>query len=166
MSAEDDTVYDVQWQALEGTPLGDMMDRSTLIAETREVATRCPLLVGEVQVVEGSVRMTKFDGVARAAIGQIVYAPRTMPRYTGVHELAHIVHRRSNLGGRSHGPEWRGVYVDMLRIVYGEVYGDLMREAFYLSLIPADDIRLAAASAPLIDIDALTAVTQKVRWLG
>lgn len=163
--SEDEHVYLTEQAAFEGTPLDDMHDRSSIILECREIITECPVLVGPVTVLEGRVNMTRYGGIARPGRRTITFAPRMMGRYLAVHEVSHIVHARSGLGGRSHGPEWRGIYVDMVEIVYDVRYAHLLRHAFLEAGIPANGPFLPKTGQPIINIDALTDVTRTVRWL-
>ena len=164
MNREDQRVYAVQVLAFEGTSLNDMADRRSLMAETREVVTGVPLLAGSVTIEEGSVRMSVADAYAQS-VGRIVFAPRTMRRFTAVHEIAHIVHHRSHLSGTDHGPEYRGIYVDLITIVYGRRYGDLLHDAFVSTGLAVTKAHLPMTDAPLINIDVLTDATLGSRWL-
>lgn len=166
MTIEDQRVYEAQRIAFEGTPLGDMMDRRSLILETREIATELPVLVGQITVGEGNVRMTKTDAYAQPMINRIVFAPNVMGRYVAVHEIAHIVHRRSPIKtGTSHGWEYRGIYADLIAIVYGHRYGELLRDAFCQYAMSVSNPALPQTGTPLIDIDALVTSAQESRWL-
>jgi hypothetical protein len=165
MSREDEHVYTVQDEAFRDTPLGDWHDRSSLILEAREIAAECPVLVGPVWVVEGSVHMTSAAATARPGRKTITFAPRAMNRYIAVHEIAHIVHARSGMGGRGHGPQYRGIFVEMTEIVYGERYGILLYEAFLTAGLPVASARLPKTGTPIIDIDKLVESVQEVRWL-
>lgn len=165
MTIEDDRVYDVQVLAFEGTPLNDMADRRSLMAEAHEIATGLPVLAGPITIVEGNVRMTTHDAYAQS-FGRIVFAPRTMRRFTAVHEIAHIVHRRSPINtGTAHGWEYRGIFADMIAIVYGERYGELLRDAFCEQGMSVSHPALPRTGVPLIDIDALADATLGSRWL-
>ena len=164
MTIEDNRVYLVQELAFEGTILGEMSDRRSLIAEAHEIATGLPLLVGFIDIGEGSVRMSKTDAYAQS-FGRIVFAPRAMRRFTAVHEIAHIVHQRSPYNGTPHGKEYRGVFVEMISMVYGQRYGELLRDAFLTSGLDVWYIGLPTLDDPLINIDALADATLGSRWL-
>jgi hypothetical protein len=164
MTIEDERVYEAQRIAFESTPLGDMMDRRSLILEAREIATELPVLVGPVTVEEGSARMTKTDAYAQPLINRIVFAPNVMGRYVAVHEVAHIVHKRSPIKtGTSHGWEYRGIYADLTAIVYGHRYGELLRDVFCSFGMSVSNPALPQTGVPIIDIDAMADATS--RWL-
>jgi hypothetical protein len=165
---EDQRVYEAQQAAFEGTPLGDLTDRTSLILETREIITELPLLVGEVVVEEGRTSMTKTAAYAQPGFhripSRIVFAPNVMARFIAVHEVAHIVHSRSNLNtGTSHGWEYRGIFADLTAIVYGDRYGELLRDAFCEYGMSVSNPALPRTGVPIIDIDRLADMTR--RWL-
>lgn len=160
---EDRLVYDLEYAAFEGTPLGDRMDRHSLIHDVHEIVDHCFHLTGDITVEEGHVRMTRTAGYAQGQ--RIVFAPNRLGRYVAGHEVAHVVHRRVKTGGTSHGPEWRAVYAEMTSIVYGERYGRLLREAFMSASLPVHATLLPHPPKPIIDIDVLARASQEVRWL-
>jgi len=161
---EDTIVYRTEVLAFSGTPLGDRQDRASLIHEAHEIVTQCSVLVGEITIEEGSAHMTRNDAYAQG-MGRIVFAPTDIRRHIAVHEIAHIVHARSNLRGRSHGQEWRGVYATMLGIVYGSRYEELIREAFRINGLFVQDVNLGTSAPPIIQLDVFAAATQRTRWL-
>jgi hypothetical protein len=164
MSREDDLAYGAEALAFTGTPLGDTCDRRELISLTIEIAAdpRLVAFIGDVFVEESRVDMTSACAYSR---GQTIrFAPTDMGRSTPVHELAHVVHARSGLGGRSHGPEWRAVFVWLLRAAHGEAYADQLREVFELSGLELADVSLPTIDGPPVnDIDSLAAAT--IRWI-
>lgn len=164
-TVEDTLVYRTEALAFSDTPLNDLQDRSSLILETREITTECPVLVGKLTVEEGPVSMTVTNAYAQPGLNRIVFAPKPMYRHIAVHEIAHVVHHRLNTGGRQHGPQWRAVYVDMISITYGDHYGDLLRQAFTEVGLTLGFAGLPASGTPIIDIEALAAATQRSRWL-
>lgn len=162
---EDLLVYDTERLAFAGTPLGDRLDRHSLIRETCELAAHPSIvpLVGQVTVTEGTARYAA--NVAHAAGQRIVFAPNLIERFVPVHELAHVVHRRAALGGRSHGPEYRAVYADLAGIAYGYQYRDLLWHAFDEVGLHVHPARLPMAPSPVIDVDRLAGLSGGVRWL-
>jgi hypothetical protein len=162
---EDECVYDAQRLAFAGTPLADRFDRRSLIAETIEIAEHPWVVpfVGQVEVGEASVRLTKWTAYAN---GQTIrFAPNTASRYTPVHELAHIVARRAHVGGTTHGPGFRAIYAELAAVVYGPQYGRLLREAFHEQGLSVGPAILPLPVKPIIDIDRLADAGSEVRWL-
>jgi hypothetical protein len=165
MSTEDDLLYAAEDLAFQGTPLADQFDRSTLIAEVKEIARHPAVspLVGMVAVSEATVRLV--SSVAYAEGQTIKFAPNRMQRYVAVHELAHVVKRRSGLAGSSHGPEYRAMYADLTAIAYGQAYGVLLRQAFHEMGLSVHSATLPLPISPVIDIDLLADQSGGSRWL-
>ena len=165
MSAEDDLLYAAEDLAFQGTPLGDRMDRTTLMAEVKEIARHPAVspLCGNVAVGETTVRMVSSAAYAQ---GQTIkFAPNRMQRFVAVHELAHVVFRRTGIPGTSHGPEYRAVYVDLVTIVYGIRYGNLLREALHEMGLSLHTLMLPLPGSPVIDIDRLADMSGGSRWI-
>jgi hypothetical protein len=164
VTVEDDRLYVAEDLAFAGTPLGDQCDRRELISLTREIAAdpRLVAFVGDVTVGESRSDMTRMGAYARGTV--VKFAPRRIPRFVAVHELAHVVHDRSGLGGTSHGPEYRGVYVWLVGAVHGAQYAAQLRETFVLSGLGVADVGLPTVEGPpVVDIDTLAAAT--IRWI-
>jgi hypothetical protein len=165
-TTQDERVYDAQRLAFEGTPLGDMFDRRSLIAETREIAEHPWVLpfVGQVYVGEASVRLA--TQAAYAQYQTIRFAPNIVGRHVAVHELAHIIARRAHVDEREHhGPGYRAIYAELAAVVYGPHYGRLLREAFFEQGLEVGPAKLPLPVSPIIDIDRLAEVGSGVRWL-
>jgi hypothetical protein len=160
---EDRKVYGLEGLAFTDTPLHDQVDRHSLIAEVAEIQRGVPHLTGEITAEESSVRLTTAAAYAQGQ--RIAFAPRWSSRYVAVHEVAHIVHYRAKLGGNSHGAEYRGIYAELVSLVYGDRYGRLLREVFIEAGLLIHPVSLGHLPKPIIDIDALAAATQEVRWL-
>jgi hypothetical protein len=164
MSVEDDRLYAAEDLAFAGSPLGDQCDRRELISLTREIAAdpRLVAFIGDVTVGESRSDMTRAGAYAKGSV--IKFAPRRMSRFVAVHELAHVVHHRSGMGGSSHGPEYRASYVWLVGAVHGAQYADQLRETFVLSGLHVTDVSLPTIEGPPVnDIDQLAAAT--VRWI-
>jgi hypothetical protein len=162
---EDERLYEAQRLAFAGTPLMDMFDRHSLIAETREIATNpwVTPFVGQVEVGEASVRLAKWTAYAN---GQTIrFAPNICSRYVAVHELAHIVTRRAHIEGTTHGSGYRAIYAELTAVVYGPQYGRLLREAFLEQGLSVGPALLPLPAKPIIDIDRLADASSGVRWL-
>jgi hypothetical protein len=162
---EDECVYDAQRLAFAGTPLIDMFDRRSLIAETREIATNPWItpFVGQVTVEEATVRLAKWTAYVEDQT--IRFAPNIVSRYVAVHELAHVITRRAHIVGTAHGPGYRAIYAELTAVVYGPQYGQLLREAFYEQGLSIGPAILPLPAKPIIDIDRLADASRGVRWL-
>lgn len=160
MTIEDDKVYTAEAIALEGTPLADRFNYRSLIEEGRSIVRHgaLHLLVGDVKFEEGRTYMTSAGGYAR--LSSIVLAPTSLPRLIIPHEIAHVVHGRSGLSGRAHGPEYRSAYVAVISSIYGREYGDMLRDEFEAQGLP-----LSGAMFPIIDDGPIYDIPQLVRWI-
>jgi hypothetical protein len=167
MSA-DDITYAAEDLAFEGTPLGDRLDRTALIAETLELTANPNVYArtGAVHVAEASTRLVRSSAYARGQ--EVRFAPTRMLRLVAVHELSHVAHRRwrPRQPDASHGPEYRAVYLAMVGTCYGGRYVRLLREAFHEMRIPPDpSLIMLYPDRPAIDLDVQEDVSRGVRWL-
>jgi len=143
----------------------DRMDRHSLIAETNEVIRHNPLMMKGIRVREGHVNMTRAAACANQY--EVIFAPRAVWRFTVAHELAHSVHIRMSSGREpDHGHQWRGVYADLIDIIYGGDYKQRLLTAFdQANLIVTPANLPISLDGPLIDITALIEASQPSRWL-
>lgn len=163
MNREDEALYNAQAQAFEGTPLGDYFDRRSLMAEVQEITNRLNHLTGDIEVSEARATLVKHAAYAQGQ--RIKFAPTDMSRFIAIHEVSHVVHVRSKLGGRSHGPEYRAIFAEMVEIVYGPNFARLLREAFSQLSLDVHPATLPKLAEPIIDLEALADATRESRWL-
>jgi hypothetical protein len=158
-TVEDQQLYDVEAIALDGTPLMDRFRYQTIKGELEGILAdgRLWSLTGDIRVEYARADMTRAGAYAR--LQTIKLGATDLPRLIIPHEVAHVVHRRSNLGGTSHGPEYRSAYVAVTSSMYGAEYGDLLRDHFESAGLPLSGAQFPILAEPIFEFPQL------VRWL-
>lgn len=155
----DQTVYDAQAWAFEGTPVFDHLSEHScrmLALEVVEQPWWTSLTSHPVKVGFGNVRM-HWGGLG--GWSGVRFNARGTNRYTVPHELAHVLQRRLTTE-RGHGERYRGMYVWLVAAVFGQPYASMLDEAFEKFDVPAQ--RFDRPIPPtLCDIDALSIATQE-----
>jgi hypothetical protein len=157
--------YDAESDAIEGTLLAERPGYNALHDETVALMESAywRSLVGahRAEVKIEAIQSNSMDGDADYWLRQVRYRHGAV-RSVVTHEMAHVA--TGLLMGdedfQAHGPEWRGLFVDLTSALYGPQYGQVLLTGFAdRNLAVATKVRshvlLRRQAAPIIDLDAV-----------
>jgi hypothetical protein len=149
--------YAAQDVAFDDTMLGERPGYRTLVADTQALtSSRWWTDRGLPQVTTEQIVSNSIGGDAGS--NHVRYTHGACRRVVA-HEMAHVA--TDALVGRGvqpHGPEWRGLYVALVSVLYGQHYAARLHKAFLDSDLDVDLVAGLPRTTPLVDIDKLGGV--------
>jgi hypothetical protein len=151
--------YAAQDVAFDDTKLDERPGYRTLVADTEALTSnRWWADRGLPQV---TIEQIVSNSIGGDAGNNHVRYTHTAPRRTVAHELAHVAtDALVGHGVQPHGPEWRGLYVALVSVLYGHQYGARLHKAFLDNDLDVDLVVGMPHTTPLVDIDKLGGVIQ------